>query len=150
MRKLSARLPLLAVLALTVSSTACYTFDREWKKAEKTASPAGSLEGRWVGTWKSDHNGHNDTLRCLMTRTGTNTYSAYFHAMYQKIFSFSYTVPLTATASGTNGQFKFTGQADLGLFAGGLYHYEGVTTPTNFLSTYRCPSDWGTFQMHRP
>ncbi|MBI3877375.1 MAG: hypothetical protein HY300_15695 [Verrucomicrobia bacterium] len=138
--------PLFACIALVCAG--CSTFDRDWKAAADTPAAPGSIEGRWEGTWKSDRNGHNDSLRCLLTRTGTNTYAARFHAMYQKILSFTYTAPLAGREE--NGKFKFTGQADLGIFAGGLYHYDGIATPTNYLSTYRCPSDWGTFQMQRP
>ena len=47
-------------------------------------------------------------------------------------------------------RYRFEGQADLGSLAGGLYHYEGYATLTNFYSTYRAQYDFGTFQMTRP
>ncbi len=137
-----------ALACIAFALAGCSTFDRDWKAAADTPAAPGSIEGRWLGTWKSDRNGHSGELRCLMTRAGTNTYSARFHATYQNILTYTYTAPLVAREE--NGKFKFSGQSDLGFLAGGLYHYEGIATPTNYLSTYRCPSDWGTFQMQRP
>jgi hypothetical protein len=93
-------------------------------------------------------NGHTGRLRCLLRRDTAGQYQARFHAKYKRIFSFGYTVPLTVKA--TNHVFGFQGEANLGWYAGGLYHYEGQMSPTNFLSTYRCPADHGTFQMTRP
>ncbi len=34
--------------------------------------------------------------------------------------------------------------------SGGVYHYDGDATPTNFFSTYKSKYDHGTFQMTRP
>ena len=63
-------------------------------------------------------------------------------------FSFGYSVPLQVRR--TNDTYQFLGEANLGWLAGGLYHYEGSATGTNFFSTYRCKYDHGTFQMGRP
>ncbi len=138
----------LLCIALVVAASGCSTFERDWRLFEDITPEPGSVEGRWEGRWKSDHNGHNGKLRCVMLRTETNTYLARFHAKYQGILSFGYTVPLEMRVE--RGAFRFTGSADLGALAGGLYTYEGTASPTNFLSTYRCPSDWGTFRMTRP
>ena len=87
-------------------------------------------------------------MRCLLTTNGSGLYQARFRAKYRKIFTFSYTVPLQVRE--TPAQWEFQGDANLGWYAGGLYHYEGHATPTNFFSTYRCPSDRGTFRLKRP
>ncbi len=126
----------------------CSTFNYEWQAAAKKPAPASGLEGRWQGTWKSDANGHHDQLRCLITQQPDGKYRALFHAHYGQWLTFGYTAKLDAQE--TAGVFKFAGDADLGWYAGGLYHYEGRADGTNFSSTYRCPSDHGVFQMTRP
>jgi len=126
----------------------CTTFDHDWTKTAARPVPTGSLLGRWEGTWLSEVNGHNGNLRCVITQNRDGTYQARFHAIYQKVLGFGYTVQLNVTE--TNGGFQFSGKANLGWWAGGVYHYEGQAQATRFFSTYRCKSDHGTFQMTRP
>jgi L,D-peptidoglycan transpeptidase YkuD (ErfK/YbiS/YcfS/YnhG family) len=137
----------LAVLAALLL-TGCTSFNYEWKKAASQPAPADDLQGRWDGSWLSDVNGHNGRLRCIVTRKEDGTYRARFHATYQKVLTFGYTVPLSVHA--TNGVFYFSGQANLHWWAGGVYDYEGRAEGTNFFSTYRCKYDHGTFRMSRP
>ena len=61
------------------------------------------------------------------------------------MLGFGYTVQLNVTE--TNGVFQFSGQANLGWWAGGVYRYEGHAQEMHFFSTYRCKYDHGTFQM---
>lgn len=141
---------LLATLALGL--TGCSTFQRDWERAGQAGQrPApGGIEGRWEGSWRSDKNGHNGALRCVVTRLTNDVYSARFHAKYKRLcnLTFGYTVRLeTATA---NDRTTFRGEADLGWYAGGVYRYEGHSIATNFFSTYSCKYDYGTFQMTRP
>ena len=136
-----------AALAALAFLSGCSSFNREWRAAGKQPAPSG-LAGRWEGRWVSDANGHNDKLRCVITEKGANDYSAHFHATYKHIFHFSYTVPLSVQKQGDN--FVFSGQADLGKLAGGMYTYNGAATPTNFFSTYDSKYDHGKFEMHRP
>jgi hypothetical protein len=124
------------------------TFDHAWAKAAEQPIPTTSLLGCWEGTWLSDANGHNGNLRCVVTQKNNVTYKARFHAIYQKVIGFGYTVTLTVAE--TNGVFRFSGEANLGWWAGGIYHYEGYAQDTKFFSTYRCKYDHGTFQMARP
>ncbi len=139
----------LALLAATLlAADGCSTFHRDWKAAVQTPPSAAAMDGRWEGAWLSDVNGHSGRLRCLVTMDAAGVCQARFHAKYKKILSFSYRVPLTVRA--TNQAFQFQGQADLGWYAGGVYHYEGRATPTNFFSTYHSSADHGTFQMTRP
>ena len=139
--------PCLALVALFVLS-GCSTFNRDWKASSSKPMPAGSVEGRWEGKWHSDHNGHTGGLRALVTKLDSGQYEARFHATYAVVLSFSSTVNLDVRPAG--GLQQFSGSADLGKAAGGLYHYEGKASGTNFFSTYKCPSDHGTFQMARP
>ena len=114
------------------------------------ANPAGSdgIEGAWQGRWMSEANGHNGNLRCLVVKTNDGTYLARFHAKYEKILSFGYTVPFKAERSA--GEFRFSGEANLGRLAGGVYRYDGHADGTNFFSNYSSKYDQGTFQMKRP
>jgi hypothetical protein len=135
-----------AALAL-LSLTACSSFNRQWKAALKQPSPD-SLAGPWEGRWTSDATGHNDKLRCIITQKSTNEYDALFHATYKRFLHFGYTVPLKVKQEGNT--FTFSGEADLGKMAGGVYTYEGAATPTNFFSTYHSKYDHGKFEMKRP
>jgi hypothetical protein len=137
----------LLLLGFLVTS-GCSTFNRDWKRAAIARAPQKGIEGRWEGRWISEVNGHNGRLRCLVSRLDDSRYQARFHAKYQKILSFSYTVLLDAKE--TNGVCKFEGEADLGWFAGGKYRYTGEATTINFFSTYDSKHDRGTFQMTRP
>jgi len=141
------KLSLLLFMPLVVLLGAgCSSFNREWKKAGRNPVAASGLEGRWKGQWISDVNSHHGKLRCIIKKEG-DVYQARFHAKYKKILGFGYTVPLKAEA--TDNGYKFHGEADLGSLAGGVYHYEGHADATNFLSTYSCKYDHGTFQLQR-
>ncbi len=145
--RLVSALALLLLLIALVLGSGCSCFNHEWKMAAATPAPDTGLQGRWQGTWHSDANGHAGKLRCVVTRTDDAMYRARFHAKYMKVLSFGYTVSLKAEPT-TNG-FSFSGAANLGRLAGGVYHYEGHAD-TNFFSTYSCKYDHGTFQMTRP
>lgn len=134
------------VLALLVCG--CSSFNRDWKRAGKNPVSADTISGRWEGRWLSDVNAHTGKLRCLITHQTNDLYAARFRASYMTILRFSYTVPLTVTAS--NGGWHFHGAEDLGAMAGGIYRYEGRATQTNFHSSYDSKYDRGIFEMQRP
>jgi hypothetical protein len=142
--KLMTKAVIVTAAALGLFACGCSSFNRDWKAAGKVPAPPG-LGGRWEGTWKSEVNGHNGNLRCLISPTSpTNHYDALFHAKYLKMFSFTYPVELTATNAGNI--FHFTGSADLGA-AGGVFHYDGTADAARFLATYSSKKDHGTFEM---
>src|SRR4051812_1908143 len=91
------------LIGLTMLASGCNTFNTEWQKAARSPVTT-SLAGRWEGTWTSDVNGHNGRLRCVITELNQGIYQARFHAKYQKVLSFGYTVPLKVvpTESGVN------------------------------------------------
>jgi hypothetical protein len=126
----------------------CSTFQREWRQSAKSPPPNDDISGRWQGTWKSDSNGHNDKLRCVITKADDQHYTARFHAKYKHVLSFGYSVPLLVNHE--DGKRTFKGEADLGKLAGGRYTYEGTATPTNFFSRYDSKYDRGAFEMKRP
>lgn len=138
---------IVATLALALLVCGCSSFNREWRQAGRKPVALDSLEGRWEGRWLSGANGHNGGLRCLISRQTNDTYAAQFRASYMWVLRFSYTVPLTVESQ--EGGWRFQGEADLGAAAGGVYHYAGTATRTNFHSTYRSPADHGIFEMNR-
>lgn len=129
--------------------TGCSTaFNKEWKAALLSPAPAGDLAGAWEGTWSSAPTGHAGRLRCIMVRKSATEYDAKFRANYKKVLSFGYTVPMDVQKVGDS--WKFSGEADLGKLAGGVYTYEGAAGARQFFSTYHCEKDHGQFRMTRP
>jgi len=135
-------------VALALLVCGCSSFNRDWKRAGQHPAPTDAITGRWEGRWLSEVNAHTGKLRCLITHQTNDVYAARFRASYMTILRFSYTVPLTVTAS--NAVWQFHGEEDLGAPAGGVYHYVGSATATNFHSTYDSKYDRGTFEMRRP
>ena len=137
--------PIGCVLAFAFISCGCSSFNRDWKKA--AAKPA-DIQGRWAGTWNSDPSGHSGKLLCLVEKISDESYRARFDSTYKKVLHFKSTVILNGATM--NDIFRFSGEAKLPWWAGGIYHYEGKVNSTNFFSTYKCKYDHGTFQMTRP
>jgi len=136
------------VMLVAAATTGCSTFNSDWKKARATP-PGDDVTGRWEGSWLSGKNGHHGRLRCLVTRLGDDRYRAHYKATYWKIFRISYSVDMQVRRESSNTR-EFQGETALGWWGGGVYHYEGDATPTNFFSTYKSKYDHGTFQMTRP
>jgi hypothetical protein len=139
-------LPALALALLLASG--CSTFNRDWRSAANEPAPTNSITGRWEGRWLSDANAHTGKLRCLLTPESGGKFRARFHATFWKIFHAGYTVTLVAESQG--GTWQFHGEENLGGLGGGVYHYEGHASPTNFFSTYKSDYDHGTFELRRP
>ena len=55
---------------------------------------------------------------------------------------------MTLTQNGSS--YQFTGEADLGKLAGGVYQYNGTGTTNRIEINYRSLKDHGTFQLQRP
>src|SRR6185436_7786366 len=127
-QKDSIRLSCAVALVLMACLCGCSTFNRDWKRAVVPPESESSMEGPWEGSWKSDVNGHRGGLRCLMAHETNSVYRARFRATYGSIFHFSYTVPLEVQPHFAG--WEFSGEADLGKLAGGVYYYEGRATPT--------------------
>jgi hypothetical protein len=135
----------------------CSTFDQDFqgKWPARSADLFSNLLGSWEGSWRSDTNGHEGALRCIITR-GDSAYNARYYATYTWCcipFSFEYTVPMTAVAEGERrdgGAWKLRGDAELGCWiAGGLYEYEARVEGGEYVATYRSDFDRGVFRMKR-
>ena len=141
----------LAIAALGLSSCSI-GYNREWSKAKAQAShqPPKDMSGPWLGTWRSDVNGHNGELRCIVTPLAGNAGQErfHYHATFMKILSATYDV--THVVKPVKGGFTFAGDQVLTGAGGGLYHYEGNATPSTFHATFRSEKDHGVFEMKRP
>ena len=135
-------------LVATLLASGCSSFNHEWRKAAANPVLANDIQGAWQGKWISEASGHSGKLRCVVVKSDLDLYQARFHAKYRKIFSFGYTVPLKVERAADS--FHFSGEADLGYLAGGVYHYDGHADGTNFFSNYSSKYDHGIFQMKRP
>jgi hypothetical protein len=146
------RIRFLLAPALLFLLAGCSSFQGDWNKTLAAKTATTGLIGPWEGTWRSEVNGHNNVLQCIVSRSEEGVYSARFHAKYktplQVTVSFGYTVPLSVQL--TNDLWHFSGSANLGWMAGGVYTYEGSASATNFTSTYNSKYDHGVFQMRRP
>ena len=144
----------LVLLAAPLPLGGCSRFESDWRspavvRAASEAQATGDrLRGRWKGSWKSRANGHSGSLRCIMTRLDDATYRAQFHATFGLVFQFDYTVNMDVRRE--NDVAYFSGKADLGQMAGGVYEYDGHADGSVFHSTYRSRDDHGYFRMRRP
>ena len=136
------------VALLLTGACGCSSFDRHWEAAASRIALADHLEGRWVGTWSSDVNGHSGGLRCVVTKMDGKIYRAAYRATFAKILTARYTVVLHGRNQ--EGRTYVEGSHDLGWLAGGLYHYQGSSDGERFVSTYHSKSDYGQFDMARP
>ena len=134
--------------SLLLTTSGCSSFERQWKAAvaNPPADPT-DITGQWKGRWVSDASGHNGGLRCVVTRTGAQTYSARFRAAWGWIFRFEYELPLVADRR-DDAYTYFHGEADLGW--PGVYRYEGKAGGDEFICEYETDKDYGTFTMTRP
>jgi hypothetical protein len=144
--KLSSLLFVTLVLALLL--TGCSSFGGKWRAAREEPVPTNDISGPWEGRWISDKNGHNGRLRALLTPIGEDSYEAFFHATFWKLFSSSYVVPIQFKRDGHS--YVFSGEANLGKLAGGHYSYSGTATATHYQSGYKSKYDHGRFEMSRP
>ena len=133
-----------AVMLMVVLLTGCSHFDQRWNEAANR--PETGIEGRWQGKWVSDVDGHSGELRCVLRRSGPNTYLASFSGTFWKVVPFSYDSHLHGYAN--DSEFELDGAQDI--FPEGTFFYDGHVTSDLFFLTYRAPYDDGHFVMTRP
>ena len=148
------RSPLLFVaVVFSLGLSSCSIgYNREWAKAgqEATVRPPKDMSGPWIGTWRSDMNGHHGDLRCIVTPLAGNDGKErfHYHATFMRFLSATYDV--THVVKPTKDGFVFSGDQALYGKGSGLYHYEGKATSQTFHATFHSESDHGVFEMKRP
>jgi|tagenome__1003787_1003787.scaffolds.fasta_scaffold18071118_1 hypothetical protein len=144
---------LLTAAAALLSAAGCSPqFQSDWKRTAAAEVPGqpppDHLSGRWKGSWKSDKSGHSGGLRCIVTKTGDETYRANFNATYMALLRFSYSMDMTADVR--DEETYVQGEEDLGKSYGGVYEYEGQADGKTFRINYKTNSDYGHFSLKRP
>lgn len=132
--------------ALLLLLTACSPFNRTWNNHQQPPN-AHPLVGRWQGTWQSNHNQHTGDLRAIITETGDDQFSAWYHATYAGFLKFTYTIPFTADQQGDH--YHITGSADLGPLKGGHYQYTAHTDGRTLHADYTADVDHGTYHLKK-
>lgn len=140
---------LIPALLIAALGFGCSAFDRDWKKAASQTQTG--IEGRWIGEWESKQNQHHGQLRCLINKKEGDLYNTRFRAKYKLgILTIGYSYNMEMTITQSEADYQFTGQADLGKLAGGIYKYNGTGTTNQLDINFRSPEDHGTFLLQRP
>ena len=146
------------LLFLLLTSVGCSSsFSRLYDSWLTRPTPADAIGGPWVGEWVSD-GGHHGRLRSFLGNAEedrlTNLRSEYpvmFEAKFMGIFTANYGVSMRRQETpGPVTSVTLKGDARIGGFCGGMYHYQATVTPTEFEATYQSDSDHGVFHLRRP
>lgn len=139
------------LLPLVMVSCMPGTYTRDFVK-ETTAQPdpPTSVEGPWIGEWKSEVNGHQGPLWCIVRPSVDQPghYDFRYRAGWGMMKFGDYTHQV-ATEPDADGHLPLKGEMELP--AGfGSYAVEGRLTPTEFTATYESKGDRGTMSLARP
>jgi hypothetical protein len=139
----------LAALTAITLLPGCVGFHQKWLKAgEDSPPPHADLEGAWVGSWTSGHNGHSGKLRCIATEKAPGQYEFYYHATWAKVLSGGFRIECEVEEK--DGKWTFSGDRDLGAL-GGEFSHKGEATPDKLDATFRSQrGDHGSFKLVRP
>lgn len=105
------------------------------------------LAGDWRGTWASSERDMGGAMTCQVRKLESDVYEATFDATFFKYWNNHSVIKLRVTKSA--GEWKFSGQEDLGLLKGGVYKYSGRCDGKDFVCTYDSKHDQGIFTMTR-
>lgn len=137
----------IASCAILLTLTGCFR-DR-WQAAVAELPPgADLLAGTWEGAWEDEDGNEGGALRCIATRRADGTYDAEFHATFAKVLASTQQARLTVVERGA--EWRFQGEADLGLLGGGVYRYDGSANGKRFMCSYTSSYYNGRFRMVRP
>lgn len=143
-------IPLAAAIAVAVSSCT-NSYHRGFAEAAAALPrPPANAEGPWLGTWKSDVNGHTGPLWCIVQPTPDRpgAYDFRYRAGWGVLKFGDYTHTTLAKLA-ADGSMKLSGEMSLpGGF--GNYQVEGRLTRESFSATYRSKGDRGTMTLNRP
>jgi hypothetical protein len=141
--------PLAAAIALLSSCAGSY--HRGFTEASAALPrPPANAEGPWIGTWKSDVNGHTGPLWCIVQPATLSPGEYHFRYRagwgFLKFGDYTHATPAKLAA---DGSMKLSGEMVLpGGF--GNYQVEGSLTHDSFTATYQSDGDRGTMTLKRP
>jgi hypothetical protein len=142
-------IPLAAAVALSSCGPNSYT--RGFVEASAALPrPPTNAEGPWLGTWKSEVNGHTGPLWCIVQPTPgrPGEYDFRYRAGWGALRFGDYTHTTPAKLAG-DGSIALSGEMKLpGNF--GNYQVEGRLTRDDFTATYQGAGDRGTMTLKRP
>ena len=121
--------------------------DKPGPASSPSSQPAELMAGQWEGTWSNTSDSMSGRLTCSITPLGGDRYKAEFHAVFLKVMTYDTAVTLTVQREG--GMWRFHGEKDLGLLAGGVFTYDGHTDGSEFYSAYDSRSNKGVYRMTR-
>ena len=137
------------LLALVLPACTGPGFQRAWKAA--ASSPSDGVSGRWEGTWRSEVNGHQGRLRCVVTPPAEagGTHQFHYHATWMGFLSAAYRTQHKVETNGPQ-RWTFHGEHTLPAWAGGRYRYDGRIEGNRFQADYQCELDRGSYHLERP
>ena len=77
--------------------SSCAKFQQKWDQAQnETEIPHKTIEGPWVGSWKSTPSGHDGKLKCIIKETETGEFEFYYWATWANILSGGFKITCAA------------------------------------------------------
>lgn len=146
------RLPLVLILAFCTALPSCFSYHAHFRKA--VAASAGKHEdptGPWIGEWKSDFNGHDGPLWCIVTESKdeAGAYDFRYRAGWG-IFKFGNYVHTVKVNKTPEGHFLLKGDMDLPKLVGN-HSVDGKITKDAFTAKFKSTKgDHGTMTLKRP
>lgn len=140
---------ILTALAVLCLFPSCVGFQQKFQDAHKAFPPPNkTIEGAWIGSWKSGANGHEGKLRCVITKIDADSYEFYYWATWARVMSGGFKIECDVAKK--DGKWTFSGEKDLGAL-GGRFGHSGTATPTKIDATFRSIGgpDRGTFELKR-
>lgn len=143
---------ILFAAAIVVALSSCantYTGDFA-KSAAAMPRPPVDAEGPWLGTWKSDVNGHTGPLWCIVKPSPDRpgAYDFRYRAGWGTLQFGDYT-HTTPAEPAADGSLKLEGKMTLPR-GFGEYNVEGLLTHDSFTAKYQSEGDRGTMTLKRP
>ena len=127
----------------------CTGFPRGWATA-KSSPPADALSGAWVGTWRSDANGHTGGLRAVVAPVAgqPDTWRFRYRASWKRVLCAGFTVDCRGSRR-PDGTWNVTGSRDLGRAFGGVFTHAATVSGDAFEACYDSKLDRGTMSLQR-
>lgn len=137
----------LAISWWSVFLTSCASprYERDWQLTRRTNTQPPL--GCWEGTWRSESNGHQGKLRCLVT-TADQGYQFHYQAHWGRFLTGEFTIVCPAELSG-RGVWKVRGAKDLGASLGGTFSHQATISRTSIEARYSAAMDHGVMLLHR-